>query len=205
MGVEMSRKEDIATYALYQLGGANSAVHIEEIAHECHELSASQFAWQLPKYKHFPDIKAVYYALDAVSRGVKNKPLVRKIDDRSKGGQRYKLTQAGAQWIKENVSHIATELDVHESHKAQTEIKKVLQKLKKQDRAFNRYKQNGEKSELSIYEFVDFLGCSLETSPTAVRNKFADMETKAELADDADIKNFLAVAKSKFPHILTVR
>ncbi len=200
----MSRKEDIVTYALYQLGGAKGAVHIEEIANKCYELAKSQFSWQLKKYQHYPDIKAVYYALDGVSRGCENK-LVRKIADRSKGGQRYQLTQVGAQWIKKNKDHLAAELSVPHSENAQYEVQQSLRELKKRDPAFKRYKHNGEKIDLSIYEFIDFLGCSLETSPTAVRKKFADMETKAELVDDVEIKSFLAVAKTKFSHLFLVQ
>ncbi|MGR3914169.1 MAG: hypothetical protein OD918_06535 [Gammaproteobacteria bacterium] len=201
----MSRKEDIATYVLYQLGGANGVVHIEEIAKKCHELAQPQFSWQLEKYKDYPDIKIVYYALDFVSRD-KGGKLARKISDRSKGGQRYQLTQAGAQWIKKNGGRLAAQLGVSggDQTNAAREVQESLRSLKARDNAFKRYKKDGENIELSIYELIDFLGCPLETSPTVVRKKFAEMQMKAESAEDAEIDGFLAVAESKFSRLLLV-
>ncbi len=202
--MHMSRKEDIVTYALYQLGGANGAVHIEEIAAECHKMAQSQFSWQLEKYRDFPDLKAVYYALDCVSRA-KGGSLVQKILDRSKGGQRFQLTQAGVQWIKKNHENLANEFNVPENErkKALNEVQDFLRALKEQDSAFKRYKKDGENIKLSIYELIDFLGCPLETSPTMVRKKFEEMQVKAKSADDAEIEKFLAVAETKFPQILS--
>lgn len=199
----MSRKEDIATYTLYQLGGANGAVHIEEIAKKCHELAQSQFSWQLEKYKDYPDIKAVYYALDFVSRD-KGGKLARKTLDRSKGGQRYQLTHAGAQWVKKNEGRLAAQLGVSDGDRANVarELRESLRSLKAHDNTFKRYKKDGTNTEMSVYELIDFLGCPLETSPTVVRKKFAEMQVKAESADDAEIEGFLAVAESKFSQLL---
>ena len=193
----MIRKEDIATFSLYQLGGGKSSIHIEDIAHKCHELAKPQFSWLLPKYQEYPDIKAVYYALDAVSRGDSGK-YVNKISDRSKGGQRYQLTRSGVLWIKKNKDRLAHELKTDKVDAPRNEVQCFLRD-KKKDSAFKRYKQN---KPLSIFEVVDFLGCSFETSPTAIREKFKNMEAQAELANDQEIVDFLAVARNKFTNIL---
>ena len=201
MGV---RKEDIAVFALYQLGGAANAVHIEDIAYECLQLAKAQFSWQLEKYQEFPDIKAVYYALDAVSR---DKPVqfVRKSADRSKGGQYYQLTPLGAKWIKENRARLAAHTNTEgQSGEQNKDVQKNLAQSKRQNEAFVRFVKKGATSTFSIYELIDFLGCSLDTSPTAVRKKFDDMQTKANLVGDADVKSFLDVAKQKFPDVLSV-
>ena len=199
----ISNKEHIATFVLYQLGGAKNAIHLEDIASKCHEIAPARFSWQLEKYRKYPDIKAVFYALDATSR-TSGGDLVRKIENRRTGGQRYRLTQAGAQWIKQNGHRIATELKISNENKPEQEIQQALRELKKRDRAFKKYKKDGEKSELSIYELIDFLGCSLETSPTAVRKKFTEMQTQAEMANDAEIEGFLRVARTKFSDLLSV-
>lgn len=204
----MATNTDIAVYALYQLGGGGKSVLLERIAHKCYELDRGRFSWRLPEFRKYPDIKTVFYALDEVSRG--RRFYVKKIAPRGNGGrngergdgQAFRLTEDGAVWINENSMRISHELKDSNGHDPATVQKEELQKLKARDPAFRKYKAEGMDADISIYEIIDFLGCSLETSKTAIRAKFSDMKAKAAAAKDADVKSFLEFAANKHSGVL---
>ena len=79
-------------------------------------------------------------------------------------------------------------------------IRRNLRALKNEV-AFKQF-QAGEMSEISVYGLADFLGCSFETSPSAVRKKFGEMKTKVALVEDAEISAFLHACEGRFAKLL---
>lgn len=192
---------DIAVMALYWLGGVERKVHLEDIAIECHKLAEKRFAFELEKYKHFPDKRTVFYAL-ADAHKEKAGVLVEAFGTQSKGGGNFQITKSGVKWIKVNEDRIARELKIKSSVAPKQEVKRIL-RIVKNETAFKKF-HAGKMAELSVYELMDFLGCSFETSPSAVRAKFAEMEVKAELVEDVEIFNFLRGCKDRFAKLLNV-
>ena len=191
---------DIAVFALHQLGGVNRKVHLEEIASECHRLAPKRFGWELPRFQAFPDKKAAYYALnDAVKP--KHGGLVGRMGTRSKvkGGQKFWLTEQGAKWVKGHEERVAdgllkTQLSDTPRRKAEETLRVV-----KGAKAFVHFRAKGGVDGLTVYDLANFLGSMYETSPSAVRKKFAEMKTKAELTDDGEMSEFL-LACERAPH-----
>lgn len=190
---------DIVLFALFKLDGVNRKVHLEEVACECHRLAPDRFGWELSKFSKFPDKKAAYYALKDAEKP-KHGKLVDRIGTRekSKGGQKFWLTEQGAKWIKENEGRVAKRLDEKPSDSPRQKAEESLREVRK-ERAFRRYLDSGDVKGLSVYDLANFLGSVYETSPSAVRKKFADMKMKAELTDDSEISQFL-LACERAPH-----
>ena len=190
---------DIAVFALYQLGGVNRKVHLEEVACECHRLAPKRFGWELPKYKDFPDKKAAYYALKDAEKP-KAGALVERIGtrDKAKGGQKFWLTEQGVKWIKENGDRVASGLKTKPSNTPRQKAEEILRAVRG-EKAFVHFQSEGGVGSLSVYDLANFLGSMYETSPSAVRKKFAEMKKKAELTDDAEISEFL-LACERAPH-----
>lgn len=191
---------DIAVFALYQLGGVNRKVHLEEIASECHRLAPKRFGWELPRFQAFPDKKAAYYALKDAEKP-KLGALVERLGTRekSKGGQKFWLTERGAKWIKEDGERVASELNAESAAPTQRQQAEETLRVVKDKKAFVHFRAKGGVDGLTVYDLANFLGNMYETSPSAVRKKFADMKTKAELTDDAEISEFL-LACEQAPH-----
>ena len=188
---------DIAVFALYQLGGVNRKVHIEEVACECHRLAPKLFGWELPEFSAFPDKKVAYYALKDAEKP-KNGVLVGRLGTKSKGGQKFWLTERGAKWINENGRRVADKLKTKPSPTPRQKAEEVLRAVRG-EKAFVRFRADGGVDGLSVYDLANFLGSMYETSPSAVRKKFAEMKTKAKLTDDSEISEFL-LACERAPH-----
>lgn len=195
---------DIAVFALYLLGGVGRKVHLEEIAVKCHEMAAGRFAFELQKYKHYPDKRTVFYAL-ADARKEKSGVLVEGFGSRAAGGEKFQITERGVKWMKQNEGRIAPELNVASSIAPKQEVHRILRAVKG-EAAFKKFRTGGV-ADLSVYDLTDFLGCSFETSPSAVRQKFAEMKAKADLVDDAEISAFLRACESeaRFANLLDIQ
>lgn len=192
---------DIAMMALYILGGVKRGIHLEEIVVKCHEMAPGRFAFELRKYKQFPDKSAVIYALGD-ARKEKAGVLVKNSGSRGTGGGKFQLTENGVRWVKRNEDRVNRGLKIPSSVAPKQEVRRILRSVKSEI-AFKRFLRD-EMAKLSLYDLVDFLGCSFETSPSAVRMKFSEMKAKAELVDDADIFDFLRACEKRFPKFLHV-
>ena len=192
-------KMEIAVFALYHLGGVDRKVHLERIAYKCYEVARGEFAWELDEFKEFPDLKAVYYALDEACKKRRGELIKRDDGTRGKGGKKFRITSSGVEWVKANEKRIAAALRL-ETDAARQKVEVVLKRIKG-DTAFQKFRQDGAEA-LSVYDLADFLGASFETSGTALRAKFREMNARAELVDDTDITAFLRACESKFPNLL---
>lgn len=191
---QMSLKnEDIAVFALYSLGGISRKVHLEEVAKECHRLAPDRFGWEMRQFKDFgPDKRAGYYAL----ADAKKRQLVRSTGTRSNGGEKFEITSKGVKWIERNGQQIANALNSKRAINPKKQMREILKNIKN-DQAFQRFIADGSVDKLSIYDLVDFLGSSYETSPTRIRKKFAEMKEKAELTEDPQIIAFIRAFESE--------
>lgn len=197
---------DIAVLALYQLGGVGHEIHLEEVACQCHRIAPERFGWELPKFSKFPDKKAVYYALKDAEKP-KHGCLVGRIGSRAfkHAGQKFYITEQGAKWIKVNEPIVSEELHT-ESKVARTQafqhVRRNVDAVKDKP-AFRRFRADGGVNGLTVYDLIDFLGISYETSPTAIRKQFSTLRTKAELTDDAEVSQFL-LACEQAPHFARI-
>lgn len=189
------RNEDIAVFALYQLGGVSRKVHLEEVACECHRLARDRFGWEMPRFKSLgPDKRAGYYAL----ADAKKSKLVKSAGARNTDGNKFQITSQGVRWLEENRQRIATALNSKAAVAPKDQLRGILRAVKS-DQAFRRFVAEGGVDGLSVYDLVDFLGSSYETSPTRIRRKFAEMKEKAELTEEPQIIAFLRACE-RAPH-----
>lgn len=112
----------IATLALYELGGAKQRYDSEDIAVQCHKLSPARFGWK--KHRHLPRLDAAAEALNDARRE-RNGSLIA-----GSPTEFWTLTAAGAVWAEMHrhllsagsAREIATTLRKHEI-KALSEVR----------------------------------------------------------------------------------
>ena len=207
-GRQMSlRNEDIAVFALYQLGGVGRKVHSEEVADECYRLAPKRFGWKLPKFKDYgPDKQTVFYAIDGARDYNKTGLcLLKSFGTKATGGAKCQLTTQGVKWMEGNGQRIAAALNAKSAVAPKDQLRDIIRTVKN-DQAFRRFVDDGGVDSLSVYDLVDFLGSSYETSPTLIRRKFAEMKEKAELTEEKEpqILEFLRACEreARFAHLL---
>ena len=196
---------DIALFALCSLGGVQRRIHLEEVANECHRLAPGRFGWELKQFKQIPDIRVAADAL-ADARKEKSGGLVRSVGARGRGGMRFQLTTCGVKWLEENKARIAKGLKSKSAIAPLAQVRRVLEFVEN-DHAFRKFVKNGGVSELSIYDFADFLGCTYEPSLPHIRRKFIEMKKQAELVEYGKLTEFLRACESapQFARIINAR
>ena len=199
MPTEKITNMDIAVFALYSLGGVNRKVHLENIAQKCHEMAQGRFSWELPEFRSIPDKQAVFYAL-ANAKKKQVGGLIESFGSRSTGGKKFQITLPGVRWIKNNEPRITQALKLKSSAAPLRQVRDALRTAKNES-AFKKFRANGAEC-LSVYDLADFLGSSLETSPSRIREKFSEMKNRAEFAEDPEIATFLSACEKHFPDLL---
>lgn len=198
MPTEKITNMDIAVFALYSLGGVNRKVHLEDIAQKCYEIAPGRFSWELPQFRGAPDKLAAYYGL-ADARKKKAGELIKSFGSRGTG-KKYQMALAGIQWMKNNEPRITQALKLKSSAAPLRQVRDALRTAKSES-AFKKFRANGAEC-LSVYDLADFLGSSLETSPSRIREKFSEMKNRAEFAEDPEIATFLSACEKHFPDLL---
>ena len=194
------RSMHIAVLALSLLGGSHKKCHTEEIAQKCFELAPSRFKWQRFDY---PDKELVRKALFHASED-KNGALVSGrsgIDQRRKARDGWSLTEAGAQWARDNEDALRG-LSV-ESHSAmpKRDADRFLNHMRRQE-PYRRFLATNTTAELSQYAFTDLLSCSPDAPRDVIRTKFDRMKAVASIVNDRQVLAFLRSCEATFAMLL---
>jgi hypothetical protein len=203
---------DVTLIALLELGGFEKRVHTEEIAYKAFELDPARFGWRLKEFRErgFPDKEPVRIALKdaakekygALVEGRTGKEISSTARKRKrKDADGWTFTPAGAKWIREREASIKQKLGLERSNLHPTETARFLKQIKSQP-LFAKYKQNGDLAQESCFTFTDMLNVSPDTSRAVISKKFLRLCSIAELAGDAEVRQFLDACSRAFSALL---
>ena len=194
----------MVVYALFLLGGETNAVHTEDIAKRCHELSPDSFSWT--KYPAFPDKDIVRVALTDArkerngahveGRAGQNRGLTARTE-RGPAVDGWILTPNGAAWVRENLARLE-EVTGHAQPKEHRQV--VLRQLKRirEHPLFSNFSEEPASFNPSLGEMADFLRCRVDAEPTIWANRFERLRTIAESGSDEIIGQFLGHCQESY-------
>lgn len=175
MGDTFANRE-LVVYALYMLGGATNKCHTEDIAFKCFELWPTIFSWT--KYSQYPDKEIVRSGL-VDSRKEKFGNLVDGRAGQARGqskktGRRpvadgWTLTDAGVNWIEDNVSRFQQAGEITKDHRQKSMV--YLSRVRRH-RVFALYVDNPQKFYPSIGDLADLLRCRVDADDAVWRDRF---------------------------------
>ncbi len=188
---------EMVVYALYLLSGELQRVHTEDIARKCHELDQASFSWT--KYPEYPDKDIVRVALfDA-----RKETYGSLVDDRSgqtrgaasraRGGSGvdgWRLTPAGAVWIRDNLPRIERALGAARPKEHRQVLLKQLKRVR-QHRLFAEFQESPDGFAPNIGHIASVLRCRVDAPPEVWASRFEKLRTKAEVAEAKDVIGFV--------------
>jgi len=188
--------KDMVLFALYVLGGWRKRVHTEDIALKCYELAPSKFSWV--KYPQYPDLQPVRFALEKCGTLVRGGS--ERKDKSITGG--WRLTEQGIQWIETNKSRIERLLGSNLAPKVRLAEDKRLRELLRSE-AFKRFRDYGEKAEISHADFAESLVCTVNTQPDVLNERLEQLYSAAEVLKQEKVKEYINFCQKNFATLLT--
>jgi hypothetical protein len=208
MGIVMTKKEiemlsdiDIAVYALYTLGGWQERIHTEDIALRCYELAPSKFSWV--KYPQFPDLTPTRFALGDAKK-LKYGTLIKGESERKKTSKNiggWMLTANGVEWVKTNKERIeeylGRQIPTGDRLPADRKLKELLGSV-----AFRKFREYGEKADISHAEFAESLVCTVNAKAEVLNERLDQLHSIAEERKRDDVKSYINACRRRFTSLL---
>lgn len=180
---------DVFLWALYELGGADQFVDVEDVFMRAFELAPLRLSWRTRA--DVPDLKKCSKALrDAEGR--EPKLLVKQ------GPEMRRLTVEGQKWIEENFDRLAEALDekrVVRAPHTRRPARVVGQAL--QSPVFTAWQETGQMAD-EKWRVAEMLRCSPDSSRSVWRDRLETLRASAHAADRLDTLGFLdALARER--------
>jgi len=194
---------EIAVYALFESGGHERLVPTEDVALKCFKMLPKLFSWV--KYPEFPDKDIVRVALTD-ARKEKVGMLVEGRAGRWMGhgttqtGQApdgWRLTPAGVDWIKENISRLRTELGVVEHRSTRQERERRLNRIRNH-KLFEEFTADPSGFAPSVGIMADMLRCRVDAERAVWTRRLDDARALAVLAADEAIATFIERCRAEY-------
>lgn len=182
MSPEPVTNSDVFLWALYELGGADDFVDVEDVFIKAFQLAPLRLSWRTRA--DLPDLKKCSKALrDAEGR---EPPLLVK-----KGAEMRRLTVEGQQWIEENFDRLAEALGGDRPVRApQTRVPSRLVSHALQSPAFIAWTQTGVITD-EKWRVAEMLRCSPDSSRTVFRDRIETLRGAAYSTGRLDALRFL--------------
>ena len=178
--------EQVATLAIYALGGSGSRQDSEDIAIRCHELAPAKFGWK--KHRELPSLAVANEALSDARRtspdGVRVQANTGLISGKPKEG--WILTPDGAAWCEAN-EHLLPS-DAGDAQKARPEEVRLLRNIRDHPQ-FARWLGGGEPP--APAQVAGALLIASSAPAEAVENRIRKLRTITSTADDGEIERYL--------------
>jgi hypothetical protein len=189
MSAEPVTNSDVFLWALYELGGADDFIDVEEVFIKSFELAPLRLSWRTRP--DLPDLKKCSKALrDAEGR--EPRLLVKK------GPEARRLTVEGQRWIESNFDRLADALgsdSVIPAPRIRVPSRLVGQAL--QSSVFKEWHENGLITE-EKWRIAEMLRCSPDSSQAVFRDRLESLRGAAYSAGRLDALEFLdALAKER--------
>lgn len=179
---------DVFLWALYELGGAEKFIDVEEAFFRAFELAPLRLSWRT---RDLPDLKKCSKALrDAEGR--EPKLLVKQ------GSEMRRLTVEGQKWIEDNFDRLAEALGFDRIVQApRTRLPARLVNQALQNDVFKLWQQNGAVTD-DKWRIAEILRCSPDSSRAVFRERLEALRGAAYSAGRLDALEFLdALARER--------
>jgi len=189
---------DLVTYAVYYLSQSGKEINTEDIVAACFLLFPKRF--QLRTYPQWPDSEVVGKRwVDCRHRGLilgktatgfsltpKGVALAEKVSEQLTG-KRPHFTRQGLNKV---------------SGEKRTRAGRFVDSLEKSD-AYKLYSSQGERANISEFDFRSMLLCTMESSASTLRGNLEQFKQYVAVYQRNDLINFLDFSARKFLHLLT--
>ncbi len=188
MATETVTNSGLFLWSLYELGGADDFVDVEDVFFRAFELAPRRLSWRTRD--DIPDYKKCSKGLrDAESKTPKL--LVKN------GSDERRLSMDGQQWIEQNFDRLAEALDpakvVREPRQRRSSRLISAAKLSP---VFETWMDGGALPE-EKWPIADLLSCSPDSTQRVWRRGLEEMKSAAYAADEKELLDFLAQLEEK--------
>ena len=190
MNAETTTNFDVILWALYDLGGDEKFVDIEDIFLKAFEIAPLRLSWRTRM--EIPDMKKCYKALNDTERQQPHFLL-------KQGPERRRLTAEGQQWIENNFDRLADALSgkriVH-TPRIRLSSRLVSQALRSD--VFNLWKENGAITD-DKWRIAEMLRCLPDSAQKVFRERLESLRSAAYSSGRLDALEFFDAVAERHP------
>jgi hypothetical protein len=182
MIAETIANTDIFLWALFELGGSDDFVDVEDIMLEAFRLVPERFCWRTNR--ELPDKLKLNPALHGADANTPK--LVIK-----NGPSQRRLTLEGQQWIEDHFDRLASALggDVKVEAPKTRRSSRLIGDISRSD-IFSSWVENGTLLS-EKWRYADLFRCSPDSAPSIWKNRIENLRSAAYVAGREDILKFL--------------
>lgn len=186
LSIDDLNNEQVATLAIYVLGGASSRQDSEDIAIKCHELAPAKFGWE--KHRDRPSLAVAKQALTDARRtspdGIRVPSNTGLISGEPKKG--WILTPDGAAWCEANERLLPD--SAGKAQRARPEETRLFRDIRRHPQ-FRNWRDGGEPP--ASAQVAGALLIASSAPPQVVENRIRKLHTIANAAGDGEIEEYL--------------
>lgn len=181
MSTDPVTNSDVFLWAIYELGGADEFVDVEDVFYRAFELAPLRLSWRTRP--NVPDLKKCSKALrDAEGRTPRL--LVKQ------GSERRRLTVEGQRWIEENFDRLANALGGEARVRApQSRAASRLVAQALQSKVFGEWKSEAVVT-AERWRIAELLRCLPDSSRSVFRNRIEELRAAAYASGRTDALEF---------------
>ena len=195
--------KDIILFALYELGGARSPVHTEDVAHRVFQYPIGRQKYRWEKYDMYPDKERIARELRWLKKW-KGKSYVKghvNIGARSDRIDGWMLTAAGVEQVKQMERRlrkaVEAEAGTHSVYKADEVRKRITETA-----CYKLYQKDPALSNATDHHFTDMLYCLPDASSDKIRSALDALLANAKAVEAEDMVAFLEATRTRFHKLL---
>lgn len=190
MTADPINNSDVFLWALYELGGSEDFVDVEDAFFRAFELAPLRLSWRTRE--DLPDLKKCSKALrDAESR----RPLLLL----KRGAESRRLTVEGQKWLEDNFDRLAESLGdkkIIVASRISGHSRLVGQALR--SRVFKKWKDEGAMTD-EKWQVAEMLRCSPDSSRTVFRNRLEALRSASYSSGRTDALEFFDAVRDQHP------
>ena len=180
MAIKQLSNFKIAVLALWNIGGATSPQHPEDVAAKCFEFLPSRFCWR--RYPQYPNLETAASALRDAKKS-KNGALVSGSNRRG-----WLLSAPGLEWVLEAQHCLLSADKISTTHVLRREDMSELNALRSH-KAFSAWQ--AQSNAIQIYQVADAVRLTADAPQEIIRQRIDELYNKARLADIPELQEYL--------------
>ncbi len=195
--------KDIILFALYELGGAQTPVHTEDVAHKVFQYPIGRQKYRWEKYDMYPDKERIARELRWLKKWkgesyVKGHVNIGARNDRIDG---WMLTAAGVEHVKQMEGRLRKAVDAEAGTHSVYKVDEVRKRITETN-CYKLYQKDPSLSNATDHNFTDMLYCLPDASSDKIRSAFDTLLGNAKAVEAEDIVAFLEATRTRFQKLL---
>ena len=195
--------KDIILFALYELGGAASPIHTEDVAHRVFQYPIGRQKYRWEKYDMYPDKERIARELRWLKKWkgesyVKGHVNIGARNDRIDG---WMLTAAGVEHVKQMERQLRKAVEAEAGTHSVYKVDEVRKRIR-ETACYKLYQKDPELSNAMDHHFTDMLYCLPDASSDKIRWALDALRANAKAVEAEDMIAFLDAARTRFHKLL---